>query len=141
MAIAIARRSGASLAKYCATLMVGRLIISLAGLRVFRADMWRPQRAPLQTGLAPGCGPWTRYAGWWEPRHELEPLRPRDAPSGDFAVPNRHMLLLDLAAEIEPVWRRTAAFYGKPWVWNMLHNFGGNISMFGRIDGVASAPA
>src|ERR1051326_2016172 len=84
MAIAIARRSGASLAKYCATLMVGRLIISLAGLRVFRADMWRPQRAPLQTGLAPGCGPWTRYAGWSEPRHELEPLRPRDAPSGDF---------------------------------------------------------
>lgn len=57
------------------------------------------------------------------------------------AVPHRHMLLLDLAAEIEPVWRRTAAFYGKPWVWNMLHNFGGNISMFGRMDGVASAPA
>src|ERR1051326_895568 len=64
MAIAIARRSGASLAKYCATLMVGRLIISLAGLRVFRADMWRPQRAPLQTGLAPACDPRWRYAGW-----------------------------------------------------------------------------
>jgi alpha-N-acetylglucosaminidase len=57
------------------------------------------------------------------------------------AVPDRHMLLLDLAAEIEPVWRRTEAFYGKPWVWNMLHNFGGNISMFGRMDGVASGPA
>lgn len=57
------------------------------------------------------------------------------------AVPGNHMLLLDLAAEIEPVWRRTSAFYGKPWVWNMLHNFGGNISMFGRMDVVASAPA
>ncbi|HEY4205900.1 MAG TPA: alpha-N-acetylglucosaminidase [Puia sp.] len=57
------------------------------------------------------------------------------------AVPNEHMLLLDLAAEIEPVWKRTDAFYGKPWVWNMLHNFGGNICMFGRMDGVAAGPA
>lgn len=57
------------------------------------------------------------------------------------AVPNQHMILLDLAAEIEPVWKRTNAFYGKPWIWNMVHNFGGNISMFGRMDGVAGGPA
>ncbi len=57
------------------------------------------------------------------------------------AVPDKHMILLDLAAEIEPVWKRTNAFYGKPWIWNMVHNFGGNISMFGRMDGVASGPA
>jgi alpha-N-acetylglucosaminidase len=57
------------------------------------------------------------------------------------AVPDEHMLLLDLAAEIEPVWKRTEAFYGKPWIWNMVHNFGGNISMFGRMDGVAVGPA
>jgi alpha-N-acetylglucosaminidase len=57
------------------------------------------------------------------------------------AVPDDHMILLDLAAEIEPVWKRTNAFYGKPWIWNMVHNFGGNISMFGRMDGVAAGPA
>ncbi len=57
------------------------------------------------------------------------------------AVPDEHMIILDLAAEIEPVWKRTNAFYGKPWIWNMLHNFGGNISMFGRMDGVAAGPA
>jgi alpha-N-acetylglucosaminidase len=57
------------------------------------------------------------------------------------AVPDDNMLLLDLAAEIEPVWKRTEAFYGKPWIWNMLHNFGGNISMFGRMDKVAAGPA
>jgi len=56
------------------------------------------------------------------------------------AVPNDHMILLDLAAEIEPIWKRTEAFYGKPWIWNMLHNFGGNISMFGRMDEVAAGP-
>jgi len=57
------------------------------------------------------------------------------------AVPNEHMIILDLAAEIEPVWKRTEAFYGKPWIWNMLHNFGGNISLFGRMDGAAEGPA
>jgi alpha-N-acetylglucosaminidase len=57
------------------------------------------------------------------------------------AVPDKHMILLDLAAEIEPVWKRTNAFYGKPWIWNMVHNFGGNISMFGRLEGVAGGPA
>ena len=57
------------------------------------------------------------------------------------AVPDDRMIILDLAAEIEPVWKRTEAFYGKQWIWNMLHNFGGNISMFGRIDAIANAPA
>lgn len=57
------------------------------------------------------------------------------------AVPNEHMIMLDLATEIEPVWKRTDAYYGKPWIWNMLHNFGGNVSMFGRMEGVASGPA
>ncbi|WP_026997693.1 alpha-N-acetylglucosaminidase [Flectobacillus major] len=56
------------------------------------------------------------------------------------AVPNDKMLLLDLASEIEPVWKRTQAYYGKPWVWNMLHNFGGNVNLFGRIEGVANGP-
>jgi len=57
------------------------------------------------------------------------------------AVPNDKMIILDLATEIEPVWKRTEAFYGKPWIWNILHNFGGNISMFGRMETVASQPA
>ncbi len=56
-------------------------------------------------------------------------------------VPDDRMIILDLAAEIEPVWKRTEAFYGKQWIWNMLHNFGGNISMFGRIETVAEQPA
>ncbi len=56
------------------------------------------------------------------------------------AVPNDKMLLLDLATEIEPVWKRTQAYYGKPWIWNMLHNFGGNVNLFGRIEGVANGP-
>jgi alpha-N-acetylglucosaminidase len=57
------------------------------------------------------------------------------------AVPNDKMMILDLATEIEPVWKRTQAFYGKPWIWNMINNFGGNTNLFGRMDVVASQPA
>lgn len=57
------------------------------------------------------------------------------------AVPNDKMILLDLATEIEPVWKRTEAFYGKPWIWNMLNNFGGNTNLFGRMETVATEPA
>ena len=57
------------------------------------------------------------------------------------AVPDDKMIILDLATEIEPVWKRTSAFYGKPWIWNMLNNFGANTNLFGRMDVVAQAPA
>ena len=57
------------------------------------------------------------------------------------AVPNDKMIVLDLATEIEPIWKRTDAFYGKPWIWNMLNNFGGNTNLFGRIETVAKEPA
>lgn len=57
------------------------------------------------------------------------------------AVPNDKMIILDLATEIEPVWKRTNAFYGKPWIWNMLNNFGGNTNLFGRMETVAAEPA
>ncbi|MHB1921025.1 MAG: alpha-N-acetylglucosaminidase [Chitinophagaceae bacterium] len=57
------------------------------------------------------------------------------------AVPNNKMILLDLATEIQPIWKSTQAFYGKPWIWNMLNNFGGNVNLFGRMEVVAKDPA
>jgi alpha-N-acetylglucosaminidase len=57
------------------------------------------------------------------------------------AVPGDRLLVLDLAAEIQPIWKSTDAFYGKPWIWNMLNNFGGNVNLFGHMDDVASKPA
>ncbi|MBS1934664.1 MAG: alpha-N-acetylglucosaminidase [Bacteroidetes bacterium] len=57
------------------------------------------------------------------------------------AVPDDHMIMLDLYSESHPVWSRTNAYYGKPWIWNMLHNFGGNISLWGRMNSVAENPS
>ena len=71
-------------------------------------------------------------AAYWKPTQIQALLK---------AVPDDHMILLDLYSESHPVWNRTGAYYGKPWVWNMLHNFGGNISLWGRMRHVAEDPA
>ena len=57
------------------------------------------------------------------------------------SVPDDKMIVLDLAAEVEPIWKRTEAFFGKPWIWSMVNNFGGNTNMFGRMDQAANGPA
>lgn len=56
------------------------------------------------------------------------------------AVPENRMIVLDLWSENFPVWNQTKAYYGKPWIWCMLQNFGGNISMYGRMNSVAAGP-
>ncbi|MEO3753292.1 alpha-N-acetylglucosaminidase [Streptomyces sp. B6B3] len=57
------------------------------------------------------------------------------------AIPDDRMLVLDLWAEHQPVWRRAGGYHGKPWVWCMLHSLGGRPGLYGRLDEVAAAPA
>ena len=42
-------------------------------------------------------------------------------------VPRGRLVLLDLYAEVFPLWSRTQSFFGAPFIWCMLHNFGGNV--------------
>lgn len=56
-------------------------------------------------------------------------------------VPEDRMIVLDLYSESHPVWKKTGAYYGAPWIWNMLQNFGGNVGMFGRMSHVAEDPS
>ena len=76
---------------------------------------------------------WLFYhnAGFWKPTQVKALLN---------AVPDDRMIILDLWSENHPVWNRTDAYYGKPWIWCMLHNFGGNISLYGQMDVVAQEP-
>lgn len=55
------------------------------------------------------------------------------------SVPRDRMLLLDLFCDVNPAWRLTEAFHGKPWVWCVIHNFGATPGMFGDLGGIASA--
>lgn len=52
-------------------------------------------------------------------------------------VPSGHLLLLDLYADRFPQWKRTEAFYGHPFIWCCLHNFGGNLEMHGNMPELA----
>jgi alpha-N-acetylglucosaminidase len=40
------------------------------------------------------------------------------------AIPNDRLLVLDLFCESQPTWKATQGFYGKPWVWSFVYNFG-----------------
>jgi len=71
-------------------------------------------------------------AAYWKPTQIQALLK---------AVPDDHMILLDLYSESHPVWNRTESYYGKPWIWNMLHNFGGNTSLWGRMRNAAEDPS
>jgi alpha-N-acetylglucosaminidase len=53
------------------------------------------------------------------------------------AVPDDRMVVLDLWGDRHPVWAARQAFYGKPWVWNVLYNFGGKISVNGDLPAIA----
>lgn len=50
------------------------------------------------------------------------------------AVPDDRMIGLDLYGESQPVWKKTAAFYGKPWVWNVLCNLSQRVNMSGHLE-------
>jgi alpha-N-acetylglucosaminidase len=56
------------------------------------------------------------------------------------SVPVGKMIVLDLFADVKPVWQRSNHFYGIPYIWCMLHNFGGNLEMYGRLDVVGAGP-
>jgi alpha-N-acetylglucosaminidase len=76
---------------------------------------------------------WLFYnnASFWQPKQIKALLN---------AVPDSQMIILDLFSEAHPVWNQTESFYGKPWIWNMLQNFGDNVGLYGRMSHVAADP-
>ncbi|XP_018597361.2 alpha-N-acetylglucosaminidase isoform X1 [Scleropages formosus] len=55
-------------------------------------------------------------------------------------VPIGRMIVLDLFAESMPVFSSTKSFYGQPFIWCMLHNFGGNSGLFGTVESINLGP-
>lgn len=78
--------------------------------------------------------------GWmfWDKRDFWKPERVKNYVSD---VPNDKLIILDLFADEQPIWTKTDAFYGKKWIWCMLHNFGGKNVLFGDLDYLAKEPA
>lgn len=55
-------------------------------------------------------------------------------------VADSDMLILDLFSESEPQWQRTNNYYGKPWIWCQLHDYGGNMGLYGQVENVTYNP-
>jgi alpha-N-acetylglucosaminidase len=65
--------------------------------------------------------------------------QPTQAKSLLGAVPDDRMILLDLACENRPVWNKTEAFYGKPWIWNVIQDYGDVVSLHGGLPQIAAS--
>ena len=50
------------------------------------------------------------------------------------AVPHGRMVLIDYVCENQEIFRTTQAFYGAPFIWDYLGNFGGNTHLVGPLD-------
>lgn len=75
--------------------------------------------------------------GWflyYQPRFWGEP----QARALIGAVPDDRLVVLDLWGDRHPIWRTRKAFYGKRWVWNVLYNFGGKVSLNGDLPSIAT---
>ncbi|XP_061565286.1 alpha-N-acetylglucosaminidase-like [Cololabis saira] len=70
-------------------------------------------------------------SSFWKPAQIRSLLR---------GVPIGRLIVLDLFAETEPLYSSTQSFYGQPFVWCMLHNFGGNSGLFGTVETVNAGP-
>ncbi|UJR13358.1 hypothetical protein I4U23_000375 [Adineta vaga] len=65
---------------------------------------------------------------------------PARAKSYLSKVPIGHLILLDLFSEAIPEYSRFESFYGHYYIWNMLHDFGGNNYLFGSLVNVTHGP-
>ena len=73
---------------------------------------------------------WLQMAWFLYYQHEYTPERTRAMLTG---VPRGKMTMLDYFCEYKEMWRDHEAFYGQPFVWCYLGNFGGNTNVQGRV--------
>lgn len=44
------------------------------------------------------------------------------------------IIILDYFAEVYPVYSKTNSFFGQPFMWSVVHNFGGVFDLYGKLD-------
>ncbi|XP_040392642.1 alpha-N-acetylglucosaminidase [Cygnus olor] len=76
----------------------------------------------------------------WLFQHQPDFWQPAQVRALLHGVPLGRMIVLDLFAESKPVYPWTESFYGQPFIWCMLHNFGGNHGLFGTVEAINRGP-
>ncbi|SDN17938.1 alpha-N-acetylglucosaminidase [Allokutzneria albata] len=49
------------------------------------------------------------------------------------SIDRNRVIVLDLDSDDGPLWNKTNAFWGAPWAWGTIQNFGGRLGMFGNL--------
>ena len=75
--------------------------------------------------------------GWLFHDHFWDKTRVKDYLSG---VPNDSMMILDLNSEEGALAHSFDQYFGKQWIWNLLHNYGGVRGVYGNLSRVATSP-
>lgn len=77
--------------------------------------------------------------GWlfWAAKSFWQPPQIQALLSG---VPDDRMIILDLWSDQWPLYEITESYFGKPFIWCMLHAFGGEMELQGRMDVISSVP-
>lgn len=65
---------------------------------------------------------------------------PKRAEALLTSVPQGKMLVLDLSSERLPAYKNLSMFYGQPFIWNMLLNYGGVLGLYGSLKSVNEGP-
>ena len=50
------------------------------------------------------------------------------------------MIIVDLNSEQSPIWSKTDSYFGKTFIWCLLHNFGGTRGIYGNLTTIATSP-
>lgn len=83
-------------------------------------------------GVEPGkVAVWLAQAWMWESRPKIW----GDAQIEAFlnGPPLGNLVMLDLYAEVSPIYNRTKGFFSHPWVFSTIFNFGGRSGLYGRL--------
>jgi alpha-N-acetylglucosaminidase len=56
------------------------------------------------------------------------------------SVPIGRMIILDLASDTNPIYENYESYYGQPFIWCMLHNYGGTDELYGAVDSINKGP-
>jgi alpha-N-acetylglucosaminidase len=59
--------------------------------------------------------------------------KPPQAKALIGSVPQGRLVVIDLFCEVQPVWNQTEAFHGAPWIWCIIHSFGGKVGLYGGL--------
>lgn len=56
-------------------------------------------------------------------------------------VPDKEMIIIDLAEESFQGWKKFDSFFGKKWIYSVIHNYGGHNQLFGELPFDAADPS